>query len=66
MYKNINLFGPGKSREGPGTSRGQDLETLKVPWSRGPGTKEVQKSRDLKIGKVPGQWKPYSRLLTKG
>ena len=38
---------------------GQDLETLKVPWSRGPGTKEVQKSRDLKIGIVPGQWKPY-------
>ena len=38
---------------------GQDLETLKVPWSRGPGTKQVQKSRDLKIGKVPGQWKPY-------
>ena len=25
----------------------------------GLGTKEVQKSRDLKIGKVPGQWKPY-------
>ena len=49
---------PGKSREGPGTSRGQDLETLKIPWSRGPGTKEVQKSRDLKMGKVPGQWKP--------
>jgi hypothetical protein len=32
---------------------------LKVPWSRGPGTKEVQKSRDLKIGKVLGQWKSY-------
>ena len=42
------LFRPGKSREGPGTGRartgprdlegpvvlaGQDLETLKVPWS---------------------------------
>ena len=32
------------SREVPGRSRdgtGQDLETLKVPWSCGPGTKEV-------------------------
>ena len=54
---------PGKSREGPGTFRGQDLETLKVPWSCGPGTKKVQKSRDLKIGKVPGQWKPYTLCL---
>ena len=38
------------SREVPGRSRdgtGQDLETLKVPWSCGPGTKEVQKSRDF-------------------
>ena len=38
------------SREVPGRSRdgtGQDLETLKVPWSRGPGTKEVQKSQDF-------------------
>ena len=26
------LSRPGKSREGPGT--GQDLETLKVPWSQ--------------------------------
>ena len=53
---------PGTSRDVPGMSRdmtGRDLETLKVPWSRGPGTKKVQKSRDLKIGKVPGQWKPY-------
>ena len=36
------------SREVPGRSRdrtGQDLEILKVPWSCGPGTKEVQKSR---------------------
>ena len=51
------LFGPGTSREVPGRSReltGRDLEILKVPWSRGPGTKEVQKSQDLKIGKVPG------------
>jgi hypothetical protein len=39
------LSRPGKSREGPGT--GQDLETLKVPGSCGPGTKEVQKSRDF-------------------
>ena len=39
------LSRPGKSREGPGT--GQDLETLKVPWSCGPRTKEVQKSRDF-------------------
>jgi hypothetical protein len=54
-------FGPGGSRDVPGRSRdmtGQDLETLKVPWSCGPGTKEVQKSLDFKIGKVPGQWKP--------
>ena len=56
------LFRPGKSREGPGTGwdrtgprdlegpvvlAGQDLETLKVPWSCGPGTKEVHKSRDF-------------------
>ena len=50
-----NGFGPAR------TSRdmtGRDLETLKVPWSRGPGTKKVQKSWDLKIEKVPGQWKP--------
>ena len=57
-----NGFGPARtSRDVPGMSRdmtGRDLETLKVPRSRGPGTKEVQKSRDLKIGKVPGQWKP--------
>ena len=56
------------SREVPGSpgtrgprsrdQTGQDLETLKVPWSRGPRTKQVQKSRDLEIGKVPGQWKP--------
>ena len=39
------LSRPGKSREGPGT--GQDLETLKVPWFCGPGTKEVHKSRDF-------------------
>ena len=45
-----------KSREGPGT--GQDLETLKVPWSRGPGTKEVQKSRGLFL-KVPGHPGPF-------
>ena len=32
---------------------------MKVLWSRGLGTKQVQKSRDLKIVKVPGQWKPY-------
>ena len=57
-----NGFGPARtSRDVPGRSRdmtGRDLETLKVPWSHGPGTKKVQKSRDLKIGKVPGQWKP--------
>ena len=36
---------PGKSREGPGTGQdrtGQDQDTLKVPWSCGPGTKIVQ------------------------
>ena len=67
------LSRPGKSREGPGTGRdrtgprdlegpvvlaGQDLETLKVPWSCGPGTKEVQKSRDLQkksLAPFPGQ-----------
>ena len=31
------------SRDGTG----QDLKTLKVPWSCGPGTKEVQKSQDF-------------------
>jgi hypothetical protein len=31
------LFLPGTSRDLP--RMGQDLETLKVPWSRGPGTK---------------------------
>ena len=51
---------PGKSREGPGT--GQDLETLKVPWSCGPGTKEVQKSRDffLKVLGLPGPFFPLA------
>ena len=46
------------SREVPGRSRdgtGQDLETLKVPWSCRPGTKEVQKSRDLKWEKSRGK-----------
>ena len=41
----IGLSRPRKSREGPGP--GQDLETLNVPWSCGPGTKEVQKSWDI-------------------
>ena len=63
MFKQKKKFGPARtSRDVPGRSQdltGQDLETLKVPWSRGLGTKEVQKSQDLKIGKVPGQWKPY-------
>ena len=45
-----NFLVPGLDRTGP-----RDLEGL---WSRGPGTKQVQKSRELKIGKVPGQWKP--------
>ena len=51
------------SREGPGkipgwNGTGQDLETLKVPWSCGPRTKEVQKSRDLFL-KVPGLLGPF-------
>ena len=46
---------PGHDRTGP-----RDPEGPVVPWSRGPGTKKVQKSRDLKIEKVLGQWKPYS------
>ena len=33
---------------------GQDLETLKVLWSRGPGTKEVQKVPRTKNSKSPG------------
>ena len=47
---------------------GQDLETLKVPWSSGPGTKEVIKSRDLKMGKVPGKMPTliYTALKVKG
>ena len=56
------LSRPGKSREGPGTGQdrtGQDLETLKVPWSCGPGTKEVQKSRYFFL-KVPGLPGPFS------
>ena len=44
---------PGPDRTGP-----RDLEGPVVPWSRGPGTSEVQKFWDLKIGKVLGQWKP--------
>ena len=47
------------SQEVPGQDEtGQDLETLKVPWSRGPGTKEVQKSRGLFL-KVPGHPDPF-------
>ena len=56
---------PNRSRDVPGSpgtrgprsrdKTGQDLETLKVPWSRCPGTKEVQKSLDLKMGKVVGK-----------
>ena len=39
---------PGSPGMVPGRDRtGRDLETLKVPWSRGPRTKEVQKSRDF-------------------
>ena len=52
--KKRKLFGPARTPGTPGTKgprprdlTGQDLETLKVLWSRGPGTKEVQK--------VPGQ-----------
>ena len=44
------------SREVPGRSRdvtGLDLETLKVPWSCGPGTKEVQKVPGLENWKIP-------------
>ena len=42
------LSRPGKSRDLPGRDgTGQDLETLKVLWSCGPGTKEVQKSLDF-------------------
>jgi hypothetical protein len=47
------------SREVPGRSRdgtGQDLETLKVPWLLGPGTKEVQNSRYFFQG--PGTSRP--------
>ena len=57
----------GRSRDGTGRDRtgprdlevpvvlaGQDLETLKVLWSRGPGTKEVQKVPRTKNWKSPG------------
>ena len=50
------------SREVPGRSwdgTGQDLETLKVSWSCGPGIKEVQKSQDLFL-KVLGLPGPFS------
>ena len=58
------LSHPGMSREGPGKvlgrdGTGQDLENLKVPWSCGPRTKEVQKSRDYFL-KVPGLPGPFS------
>jgi hypothetical protein len=46
---------PGRSRD----ETGLDLETLKVPGPKSPGTQQVQKSRNLKIGKVPGKRKPY-------
>ena len=38
---------PGQKVLGPVVLAGQDLETLKVLWSRGPGTKVAQKSRDF-------------------
>ena len=41
---------PGTSQDVLGRSRdeaGQDLETLKVPGPKSPGTKKVQKSRDF-------------------
>ena len=42
------LFRPGKSRKGPGTGRDRTgPRDLKVPWSCGSGTKEVQKSRNF-------------------
>ena len=51
MYKKESVFGPGrpgKSREVLGRSRdqtGQDLDALKVPWSRGPVVLGLQKSK---------------------
>jgi hypothetical protein len=48
---------PGRSRDGTGRDgTGRDLETLKVPWSLGPGTKEVQNSRYFFQG--PGTSRP--------
>ena len=45
---------PGQKVLGPVVLAGQDLETLKVLWSRGPGTKEVQKVPRTKNWKSPG------------
>ena len=47
------LFRPGKVSGRDGT--GQDFETLKVQWSRGPGAK------NLKIGKVLGKCQHYQK-----
>ena len=45
---------PGQKVLGPVVLAGQDLETLKVLWSRGPGTKQVQKVPRTKNWKSPG------------
>ena len=56
------LSRPGKSREGPGMGRDRtgprDLEGPVVPWSRGPGTKDVHKSPGLflKVPRLPGSF----------
>ena len=51
LKKRRKLFGPagtpGTKGPRPWDLTGQDIETLKVLWSRGPRTKEVQKSQDF-------------------
>ena len=54
---------PGQKVLGPVVLAGQDLETLKVLWSRGPGTKEVQKVPRTKNWKSPGTMETLMETL---
>ena len=50
------------SRYVPGSPGTKGPRTLKVPGLKSSGIYQVQKSQDLKIGKVPGKWNPYKHL----
>ena len=58
LKKRRKSFGPagtpGTKGPRPWDLTGQDIETLKVLWFRGPGTKEVQKVPRTKNWKSPG------------